>query len=108
MGNFEEIEVEHGRSDADVQEDEEILDDNDVFVSRIGVPARHFWIVGVGLSCSTILLLVVLYWLLQVPPRDTEDDESVTSAALLAAQVAKPMLDSSMKGVTSVGRALRH
>merc|ERR1740121_991377 len=63
--SFEEIDVAVGEQVADLEEDEEMHDNDGSIVKSVGVPARHFWIMALGLVFSTLMIFLLLRSLLQ-------------------------------------------
>jgi len=74
---FEEIEVDIDAAPEELGEDEEMMTEGQEQV-KIGVPKKKFWMVGVGLAISTLLLLVILIAVMskkeKLPPRQTDED----------------------------------
>eukprot|EP00811_Abedinium_folium_P032263 NODE_5331_length_1782_cov_5.853776.p1 GENE.NODE_5331_length_1782_cov_5.853776~~NODE_5331_length_1782_cov_5.853776.p1 ORF type:complete len:507 (+),score=128.15 NODE_5331_length_1782_cov_5.853776:256-1776(+) len=59
--NFEEVEVAAGETVEDMEE-QELIDDEGAAVGRFAVPMKRFWLVAVGMLCSTVLLFGLLFY----------------------------------------------
>jgi len=60
---FEEVFLAPGEKPEELEE-EELMDDEGVVIAKLGVPMRHFWLVAIGLTISTSLLIALLYFAL--------------------------------------------
>mmetsp|Transcript_73925 Transcript_73925/g.154065 ORF Transcript_73925/g.154065 Transcript_73925/m.154065 type:complete len:1560 (-) Transcript_73925:95-4774(-) len=57
---FDEIMVDVDAKLEDVEEEQEFFDDSGAEVQQLGVPKKKFWVVAVGLGCSTLFLMIIL------------------------------------------------
>lgn len=70
---FEEIEVGVGEKAEDLDE-EAYMEDAGMVIKTVGVPKKQFWIVGLGLLVSTIVLLIVLLAVLKRGDKNSFED----------------------------------
>eukprot|EP00928_Gymnodinium_smaydae_P007736 TRINITY_DN12768_c0_g2_i1.p1 TRINITY_DN12768_c0_g2~~TRINITY_DN12768_c0_g2_i1.p1 ORF type:complete len:1285 (+),score=291.58 TRINITY_DN12768_c0_g2_i1:560-3856(+) len=102
--NFEEVEVAVGQPAEDVEDEELIEFEAGTVVGSLAVPRSRFWIVGLGLVASTLLLAALFVYLIATDFEDVDGDGDVNFLDAATAVMASK-LDAGAPSFLSTARA---